>query len=75
MIVSLDSNGNRQDICTDFLRNLDWQKWVCVAPTNALIAAKGNMVLCLMAADQLYDQTAAGVEAAGWTVLKVAENR
>lgn len=75
VIVSLENAGDRQDICVDFLQNLDWQKWVCVAPTDALIAAKDNMVLCLMAADALYDQTAAGVEAAGWTVLKVAENR
>ena len=75
VIVSLENAGDRQDICSDFLQNLDWQKWVCVAPTDAMIAAKDNMVLCLMAADALYDQTAAGVKAAGWTVLKVAENR
>ena len=75
VIVTLESAGDRQDGAGDFLKNLDWQKWVCVAPTDAMVAAKGNMVLCLMAADQLYAQTAAGVEAAGWSVLKVAENR
>lgn len=75
VIVSLEDGVNRQDIANDFLQNLDWQKWVCVAPTNAMIAAKGNMVLCLMAADVLYTQTADGIAAAGWTVVKVAENR
>ena len=75
VIVSLESAGDRQDVCADFLQNLDWQKWVCVAPNKAMIAAKNNMVLCLMATDALYTQTAAGVEAAGWTVMKVAENR
>lgn len=75
VIVSLENAGDRQDVCSDFMQNLDWTKWVCVAPTNAMVAAKGNMVLCLMAADELYSQTAAGVEAAGWSVIKVAENR
>ncbi len=75
VIVSLEDGTNRQDIAKDFLQNLDWQKWVCVAPTNAMIAAKGNMVLCLMAADSLYEQTANGVSAAGWTVVKVVQNR
>lgn len=75
VIVSLESAGDRQDICADFLQNLDWQKWVCVAPSNAMVAAKNGMVLCLMASDELYTQTVAGVEAAGWTVMKVAENR
>lgn len=75
VIVRLDSAGDRQDVCADFLQNLNWQKWVCVAPTDALIAAKDNMVLCLMAADELYQQTAAGIKAAGWSILKTAENR
>lgn len=75
VIVTLEEGTDRKDICTDFLENLDWSKWVCVAPTHALIATKGHMVLCLMAADQLYEQSAAGVKAAGWDVFKVLENR
>lgn len=75
VIVTLENAGDRQNVCVDFMQNLDWTKWVCVAPTNAMVAARDNMVLCLMAADELYNQTAAGVEAAGWTVMKVAENR
>ena len=75
VIVALENPGDRQDVCADFMQNLDWTKWVCVAPTDAMVAAKGNMVLCLMAAEELYDWTAAGVEAAGWTVIKAAENR
>lgn len=74
-IVTLEENGDQDAVCADFLENLNWTKWVCVAPTNALIAVKDNMVLCLMAADTLYTQTAAGVEAAGWTVVETPENR
>jgi hypothetical protein len=32
------------------------------------------MVLCLMAADELFAQTQQGVETAGWTVTKTLEN-
>jgi hypothetical protein len=49
-------------------------KWVCVAPTDALVAVKDNMVLCLIGADQLFELTSAGVEAAGWTVVETLEN-
>lgn len=75
VIVTLESGTDSRSVCDDFLEHLNWTKWVCVAPTNALIAVKDNMVLCLMAADALYTQTAAGVEAAGWTVVETPENR
>ena len=43
-------------------------------PTNALVAVKDNMVLCLVAADELYAMTAAGIESTGWTVVETLEN-
>lgn len=74
VVVSLEDGANADTVCSDFEFSMDWMKWVCVAPTNALIATKGNLVLCLMAADTLYTQTAAGVEAAGWATVKTLEN-
>ena len=43
-------------------------------PTNALVAVKDNMVLCLVAADELYAMTASGIESTGWTVVETLEN-
>ena len=53
---------------------MDWTKWVCVAPSDAMTAVKDNMVLCLMAADANYTQTAAGITAAGWTTVNTLTN-
>lgn len=73
-IVKLAEGADDEAVCEDFATNLDWQKWVCVAPTDALIATKDNMVLCLMAANDLYTMTAAGIEAAGWTEVETLRN-
>jgi len=65
-VVTLEDAANIEKVREDFKNNVDWGKWVCVRPTDALIAQKGNMVLCLIAADQLFTGTQAGIEAAGW---------
>ena len=72
-IVTLDG-ADAEAVCADFESNVDWQKWVCVSPSDALVAIKDNMVLCLVGADQLFANTAAGIEAAGWTVVSTATN-
>lgn len=73
-VVELDENGTMSYVCADFERRLDWGKWVCVMPDFALIAQKDNMALCLMGSGELYSQTAAAIENAGWTVVKTLEN-
>jgi len=70
VVVTLEEGTDGQTVCGDFAANISWNKWVCVSATDALIATKGNMVLCLVAADSLYDQTANGIRAAGWTTVK-----
>lgn len=74
VIVKLDDVNNVQAVRSDFENNLNWRKWVCVNPTNALIAEKDNMVLCLMGADEMYTLTASSVEAAGWNNLSSFDN-
>lgn len=66
VIATVEDAANIEKVREDFKNNVDWGKWVCVRPTDALIAQKGNMVLCLIAADQLFTGTQAGIEAAGW---------
>lgn len=74
VIVTLEDASKAESVASDFESNLDWRKWVCVAPSNALLAQKDNMVLCLMAGGDLFTQTQQGAEAAGWTVTKTLEN-
>ena len=74
VIVTVEDGADVDGICAGFENGLDWLKWICVAPTDAMIAVKDNMILCLMAADDTYTMTAAGVEAAGWTVVNTCSN-
>ena len=74
VIVKLDDAANIEAVRSDFEASLDWQKWVCVIPSNALIAQKDNMVLCLMGSDSLYTYTAASIENAGWTNITAIDN-
>lgn len=69
-VVTVEDEADTEDVQADFLENLDWTKWVCVMPTDAMVARKGNMVLCLMGADDLYNQTAAAITANGWTDIQ-----
>ena len=74
VIVNVKDAANIDAIRKDFEESLDWHKWVCVMPTNALIATNGNQVLCLMGTDQMFTATQTAIETAGWTDLLVLEN-
>lgn len=74
VIVTLDEGTDAKTVMDDFQSSMDWRKWVCVAPSNALIAQKDNMVLCLMGSDQMFEQTKAGIEANGWQNLVALNN-
>lgn len=67
VVATLEEGADAQTVRDDFVNSLDWHKWVCVMPTGAMVAQKDNMILCLMAADRMYDQTVAAVQACGWT--------
>ena len=70
VIVTLEDESKAADVAADFEANLDFGKWVCTRPTDALIAQKGNMVLCLMGPDEMYTGTVSAIEAAEWTTIK-----
>ena len=74
VIVKLDDAADTEPVRADFEASLDWQKWVCVLPTNALIAEKDGMVLCLMGSDSMYLFTADAIEAAGWNNIVTYDN-
>ncbi len=74
VIVTVENPENTAAVRADFEASLDWLKWVCVVPSNALIAEKDNLVLCLVASDELYNSTADAVYSAGWTELTELDN-
>lgn len=74
VIATVEDETNIDSVAADFESSLDWQKWVCVNPSNALIAQKGSMVLCLVGEGDMYTQTAASIAAAGWSEIKALEN-
>ena len=74
VIATLEEGTDVQAVRDDFLANLDWQKWVCVMPTGALVAQKGNMVICLMGADDLYQRTVQAITDNGWENLEAVDS-
>ena len=74
VIVTLESTDLTADVRQDFANNLGWRNLVCVAPEQALIARKDNVVLCLMASDPMFTQTANAIESAGWTEMEFFRN-
>lgn len=73
VIAALEDESKAADVQKDFAEHIDWYRWVCVSADSALIAQKGNMVLCLVASGELYVKTAAAIEANGWTTLETLE--
>lgn len=74
VVATVEDEAAIENVRKDFEANLDWAKWVCVMAEKALIGQKDNMVVCVMASGDLYTQTAAAIEAAGWTEIQVFEN-
>lgn len=73
-LVTVEDTANIAAVRADFESNIDWQKWVCVIPSDALIAQKDDMVICVIGDGEMFDMTAASVEAAGWTEVQYIEN-
>ena len=74
VVVTLEDGTDAATLVEGFKTALDWTKWVCVNPSDALIATKDNMVLCLIGMDELYTGCAASVESNGWTVVETLKN-
>lgn len=74
MLVTLEDAGKKDDVAKDFAANVNWDRWVCVSATQALVATKDQMVLCLATNDELYQQFAPAIENSGWTVEETLTN-
>lgn len=74
MIATAENEAAVAAIADDFAANIQWDRWVCVSATDALIATKGNQVLCLTASGDLYTQISTAATNAGWTVVQTLTN-
>ena len=73
-IVTVEDGADVNAVAEDFKNSVDWLNWVCVQPSNMLVATNGNQVLCLLGSDEAYTTTAAAIEAAGWTTYATLTN-
>lgn len=74
-VVLVENEGDVASVVADFAANVDWDRWICVSASDALVATKGNLVLCLAGAEDLYQMFAGAVETAGWTVVETLVNK
>lgn len=70
VVVRVDDAKYIDAVREDLASNLAWNKWVCVSATNAVIAQKGDLVLCLMGSSIDYSATVQGIKNAGWENLQ-----
>ncbi len=64
-IVRLAPGEDPEDVAKSFEENVDWDKWVCVAPNTGWIGIKGDMVLCALGNSDATD-TAKSAREQGW---------
>lgn len=74
MMAKAENESSVSAIVDDFAANIDWNRWICVSATDAMIATKGNLVLCLATTGDFYTQITTAAEASGWTVVKTLTN-
>jgi len=74
MIATAENEAAVAAIADDFAANIQWNRWVCVSATNAVIATKGNQVLCLASSGDLFTQLANTLLATDWTVVQSLKN-
>lgn len=73
-MVVLDESTSVDSIVKDFEKNINWRKWVCVAPDYGMVAVKDNVVICLLGSDPVYTQTKNAIETSGFEVVDCLTN-
>ena len=69
-VAVLEKDADVTSVANNFATNIRWNRWVCVSATDALIAHKDNLVLCLVSYGDMYEKTSAAIRACGWTEVK-----
>lgn len=74
VIVTVDEDADADTIRQDFADHLGWNQWVCVSATDAMIAQKDNMILCLLGSSDMFTMTADAIRACGWSNIETYES-
>lgn len=74
VIVTVSEDADVDAIRQDFVDHLGWNQWVCVSASQAMIAQKDNMILCLLGSDNLFAVTAAAIGNCGWNNIETYQN-
>lgn len=72
-VIQVSSEANIAAVRADLADGLRWDKFVHVPVNAALIAQKGDLVLCLMAGDN-YQATAKAIADCGWQSITEYKN-
>lgn len=74
VIVTVSDDADMDAVRQDFADHLGWNQWVCVSATDAMIAQKDNMILCLLGSSDMFTKTAGAVQSCGWSDIVTYEN-
>ena len=65
-VIQVNGEANIEAVRADLADGLRWSKYVHMPVDSALIAQKGDLVLCLMATGDTYQNTAKAIAECGW---------
>lgn len=74
MIATAENEAAVAAIADDFAANIQWDRWICVSASDAIVATKGNQVLCLVSTGDLFNMLANTARSTDWTVVKSLTN-
>lgn len=66
VVIKVSSQENIEAVRADLADGLNWNKWVIVTVDRALIAQKGDYVLCLMTFGDNYSASLQAITDCGW---------
>ena len=65
-VIQVNGEANIEAVRADLADGLRWSKYVHMPVDSALIAQKGDLVLCLMTTGDTYQNTAKAIAECGW---------
>lgn len=74
VVVTVADETAAQAVAADFTDDINWAPWVCVFAEKALVAKQNDMILFLLANNDMYEPTAQAVKQGNWEILQEVEN-
>lgn len=73
-VVTVENETAAQAVAADFTDDINWAPWICVFAEKAMVAKKDDMILFLLANNEMYGMTAGAITESGWEVIQEVEN-